>query len=367
VNIRYNPSLDGLRAVAVFIVMAAHGGWGFLRSGDIGVDIFFVLSGYLITSILSAEAEARGCISLRNFYMRRVLRLAPCLVMVVAFFVISTYLLQHQVPWSNALIALTYTANWAATINDDKLNAVAHCWSLATEEQYYLIWPFVIALLERTQRGALTKGLLLLNLALLFALYRFSMVGTFSAGRIYFGLDTHIDGLILGSALSYLLRSGINLRFAAYAVPPSLIGLALIPHFLSWRDPLMGKYGFALVAVMSALIITTLVTRREALITRLLRTRPLVFIGRISYGLYLWHLPIFVALAPFLPHASFRVSFLLKLAVTLTVACASYYLVELPFLRLKRRFDSRSNASPATFNLPAAPGSANEGSAALER
>lgn len=360
-SIAYNARLDGLRAIAVFIVMAAHAGSPYLRSGGVGVDIFFVLSGYLITSILTAESESSGAISFQNFYIRRLLRLAPCLVMVVIFFGISTYLMQHELPWKHALIALTYTANWSNALYGNQLGAVDHCWSLATEEQYYLIWPFVVSALEKTGRRASEKGLLLLMLALLFALYRFSMVGGFSPERIYYGLDTHIDGLVLGSSLSYLLKTGYLSKtdharaIARYALPPCVIALGLMPHFLTWHDALMGKFGLAATAIMAAVVITTLVAGGDLLITRPLRTAPLVFIGKISYGLYLWHLPIYAVVNALLPHARFRLIFPIKIAVTVAIACASYYLVERRFLKLKRLFSNSVRQIPGNDTVLAGP------------
>jgi peptidoglycan/LPS O-acetylase OafA/YrhL len=354
VSIRYNPGLDGLRAIAVFIVMAAHAGAPYVLSGGTGVDIFFVLSGYLITSILSAEAQSLGRISFRNFYARRFLRLAPCLAMVVGFYLITTLVLQHDLPLKNAAIALTYTANWVNALTGIDLGALDHCWSLATEEQYYLIWPIVISALERSGRTPLDKGLLLLGLAVLAAVYRFAMVGTFTAEHIYYGVDTHIDGLMLGSSLNYLLKSRLTTKFSENALLPSVIGLALMPHFLTWRSPLMGKYGLFATAVMAAVVVVTLVNSRDSALSRFLSVAPLVFLGRISYGLYLWHVPIFAVLTHFMPHAKFRIAFPVKISITIAVACASYYLVEVRFLALKRQFESSRQVSAVSSAAAAA-------------
>ena len=179
---RYLPALDGVRALAIAIVLAAHGGVAWFRSGGVGVDLFFVLSGFLITSILAAEVAATGRIGFRNFYARRLLRLAPCLLLTCAFVAVARQVTTGQVPWSALVIALTYTANWVRAFSDADLSWLIHCWTLAIEEQFYLLWPPLLLLLERRVRDARTKGFLLVSAALLVAVYRAGMVGLYSDG-----------------------------------------------------------------------------------------------------------------------------------------------------------------------------------------
>ena len=203
----YWSSLDGLRAFAVLIVLLSHAGVPLVHAGNIGVDVFFVLSGFLITGILSREYQTHARISLRNFYARRFLRLAPCLFLTCLVAATVTKTFYNFVPYDRLTIAMTYTANWAKALFDYNLGNLVHCWSLAIEEQYYLVWPLVVIALERSRLSSRGKCGTLLLIALLLALYRYAVVGTYSATRIYYGLDTHADGLVLGSALSYLVQS----------------------------------------------------------------------------------------------------------------------------------------------------------------
>ncbi|HEY4366343.1 MAG TPA: acyltransferase [Steroidobacteraceae bacterium] len=347
VNRTYYPALDGLRAVAVMIVLVAHAHIRVVSSGGVGVDIFFVLSGFLITTILSAEAERRGNIDLRNFYIRRVLRLAPCLLLTTVVFAVLAYLQTQRWPWTQLAIALTHTANWARALFDVKLGAIDHYWSLAIEEQYYLVWPVIVLGLERSMRDNGRKGLLLLAATLALALYRSAMVDTFSAERIYFGLDTHMDGLVLGSALSYLIKSlrgnrdsVLNGRILGLLVVPACIAVILVLCRLTWQSPWMARLGFFAAAVAAALIIYDLMMGSASWLRVPLSLAPSVYIGRISYGIYLLHLPIFQAVDHAFPGTRLLTLFPLKIALALAAASASYYGMERHFLKLKKLFAS---------------------------
>src|SRR5476649_167416 len=193
---QYFTALDGLRAVAVGLVMLAHAGLPYPRGGNVGVDIFFVLSGFLITGILAKEYQTFGSINRRNFYIRRFLRLSPCLIATLLLFTIFSLIINHSVRFDILGICLTYTGDYARALFQYDLQSMDHSWSLAIEEQYYLVWPLVILVLERFSKSNTNKFLFLLSVALGLALYRAAMVGTFSASRIYFALDTHMDGLV---------------------------------------------------------------------------------------------------------------------------------------------------------------------------
>jgi len=360
---RYWPALDGLRSVAVLIVLAAHAGVPYPRSGGVGVDLFFVLSGFLITGILSGEASATGRISLRDFYARRFLRLAPALVMVCAGVLFAAVIVGDPLPLGQVGVALTYTANWARALFDYDLGALDHCWSLAIEEQYYLVWPLVVWGLERSVKGDFRKGWILVGFALLTAVYRFAMVGTYSAERIYFGLDTHLDGLVLGSALSYFVRAargdrGRLERFAGVLsyglVPMAIAGLLAIMHLLTWEYPWMGRLGFFLVAGAGMVLVADLVWSPLSWLAPMLSVAPAVYLGRISYGLYLYHFPIYRGVERGLPDAPFPVALGVKLALTLLVAALSFHLFEVRFLRLKRRFERSEGQATAETSATAA-------------
>lgn len=140
----YYPALDGLRTIAVGIVLCAHGGVTWFRSGGVGVDIFFVLSGFLITTILRTECQRTSGINFRNFYARRFLRLAPALFLTCAVVAVAKPAMGEPFPGTDIALALSYTANWAQALYGHYMTWLNHCWSLAIEEQFYLIWPLVI-------------------------------------------------------------------------------------------------------------------------------------------------------------------------------------------------------------------------------
>jgi len=357
VRTSYYPSLDGLRAFAVMLVLCGHAGLPFIVSGGVGVDIFFVLSGFLITSILSEEIEQRGRLRLANFYIRRILRLFPALCVTIALFCIVTLVEERRFPTTVALVAITHTANWARAMFDVPMASLQHFWSLASEEQYYLVWPLIVVALERYIPGYANKALTLLILAAALAGYRYCMVDTFEVERIYFALDTHMDGLVLGSALSYFLRAPgtadmlmRNGRMLAWLlVPTAIVALIVLMHAMSWRDPAMGKYGFLLAAAAAAVIICDLVAGPRSLLRSLLSLAPVVYVGRISYGLYLLHLLVFHIADRLLPSTAHAIVVPVKFAASIAAASLSYYGYEQRFLKLKTKFRSDT---PADGSVP---------------
>ena len=347
----YYPALDGLRALAVGIVLCAHGGVPYFRSGGVGVDIFFVLSGFLITTILVGEHGRTGGINFRNFYLRRFLRLAPALVLTCAVTALGMRWLEGRFPGTEIALALSYTANWALALNPTyHLTWLNHCWSLAVEEQFYMIWPLVILGLAKAVRPPAGRVGVLLAGAAVIAVYRASLVGTYPDERINFGLDTRMDTLMVGAALACLVRGLPGGRLPETAsrwlgkrvAPLALAGLFAVIHAVTWYSPWMGWIGYVLVGGAAALVVLDLVAGGHSWLGRILATRPLVFVGRISYGVYLYHLPVYFAVEKLMPDASLPVRLGLKLALTFALAIPSFYLVEQKFLRLKARFEDKA-------------------------
>jgi peptidoglycan/LPS O-acetylase OafA/YrhL len=350
----YYPSLDGLRTIAVGIVLAAHGGVSYFRSGGVGVDIFFVLSGFLITNILASEWSANGSISFRNFYVRRFLRLAPCLFLTCAFYAASIYWLEGHVPLVPILGALSYTANWLRGLYDYDLSWLTHCWTLAIEEQFYFIWPWVIILLERTVREPLTKGYVLITGALFISIYRAGMVGIYTDERINYGLDTRMDTLMTGAALAYFARhlatqGGLPDAFSKFLsralTPLAMAVLFAIPQIVTWYSPWMGRYGYVIAATSAMIVIADLVTSRYSLFARPLSWAPMIFIGKISYGIYLLHLPIYFIVEKLMPDAAFVSRLSIKISVSIALAALSFFFFEKHFLKLKSRFERPARVS----------------------
>ena len=343
----YQPSLDGLRGVAVLAVLTYHS--GLIRGGFLGVDMFFTLSGFLITRLLLQERAATGAINLRSFYVRRALRLLPALVV---FLLLWTCFLLVTIPpeyWSivGSYVAavLFYVANWAG-IHGLPMGIFGHTWSLAIEEQFYLAWPLVVAVLVgRLRRPRLIACLLALVAVVSLAWRLHLALGGATERRIYWATDAHADGLLIGAALAFLLASRHRLMRAG----PVASGMALVALVgllgLLVAVPFNPSYAYgvsALVALATSALILE-VGRPGSRVARLLEARWLVWAGRISYALYLWHFPIFSQFGVLnLPgHLPSPRPGLLAWSVTFAAALASYFFVERPALVYKDRFSWR--------------------------
>jgi peptidoglycan/LPS O-acetylase OafA/YrhL len=325
------PALDGLRAVAILLVVSYHC-FGFPPGGTVGVDLFFVLSGFLITTILLEERGGTGTVRLRAFYGRRVRRLFPALAAFIAVFLIATATAGENRLLA-ALVGASYLANVVDAFGHTSLIVKAHLdplWSLAQEEQFYLVWPFVLLVFARSRR--LVTWIVLTAAAL--AVYRAVLeVGGQPGPRIYFGPDTHADGLLVGAGLAALrLRSGLKVGEWA-----GKIGLsAIIPAALfGWTFGGWAIWGQPLFEVTVALLIAAAVSGTE--LARGLASRPLVWLGKRSYSLYLWHAPIFAAVI--FVAGSGILERVAGIAIAVAVAALSYSYVEQPFRRRRRRVE----------------------------
>jgi peptidoglycan/LPS O-acetylase OafA/YrhL len=345
----YYPCLDGLRGMAVLLVLAAHAGFPGVKSGGVGVDVFFALSGFLITSILANELATSGSIQFTNFYARRFLRLMPCLWLTVSFFVLFASLIGTSTSTTlrESGFAVAYVMNWMRAFNLGGTSSLGHTWSLAIEEQFYLLWPVTLFCLCRATKSWTTRGVIIIALAAAIAIYRLWNVNSYSAARIYFGLDTHSDALMLGAALAcfncagsiklYGQSSFILGRFISPAAALILILIAIKYH---WVNIQMAYFGFVLSGACAFLILLDLIINPASVLRVPLSIAPIRYVGKISYGLYLLHFPIYEIAA--------RIGFvsgwfrLLAIggSITFLVATVSYYLVERPFLKLKEHFVS---------------------------
>ncbi|HEX2296663.1 MAG TPA: acyltransferase [Actinomycetota bacterium] len=345
----YHPALDGIRAVAVLLVLTFHTS-EFPTGGFLGVDVFFVLSGFLITTLLLQEWDERGGVSLRRFYMRRFLRLFPALAALVAVYLVASAVLGdldgRRV--ASGFYSLTYVANWVVAFDAPfHKDALVHLWSVAVEEQFYLLWPSVLVLVAaRRPRslGAVTTGLIAIV-----AVWRLSLeLGGTGFERIYFALDTRFDELLvgcLGAILFVRHRSlleavpAVAYRAATVATVAGLgVAVFVLPHP---NSHFLALGGYTLVAAGVLSVILTCVLGKWDLVRALLALPPLVFVGKISYSLYLWHVVVIFFLHDVIPFGSFEVATALWIAVSFAAACASYFWVERPFLKLKERYASR--------------------------
>jgi peptidoglycan/LPS O-acetylase OafA/YrhL len=360
----HQPALDGLRAVAVLAVIAYHLGYGWAQGGYLGVDAFFVLSGYLITSLLVVEFGGARRIDLRAFWARRARRLLPALLLVLTAVTIwaGAALRPDQLGrlQGDGLSTLFYGANWRFVASGQSyfdLFSVAsplrHAWSLAIEEQFYLVWPLVVLACLWAARGRtrVLGGLCIVGAAGSIALMAL-LYDPANPSRAYYGTDTRAHALLIGALLAVILRNRAD-RDARAGSPPvttrrarrsaasalQLAGLAgavacvaafaLVPDASGW----MYHGGFALFAVAVAALIAAAVAPRRSLLRRSLSVRPLRWIGMISYGLYLWHWPVQVALDPTRTGLDGPELDVLRIAATFALATLSFYLVERPIRR----------------------------------
>jgi peptidoglycan/LPS O-acetylase OafA/YrhL len=316
-----------------------------LGGGDQGVDVFFVLSGFLITSLLISEWEGpKGRISLPNFYARRALRLFPALGCVIVVAVSMALIFGgaagrstlYGLPW-----VIFYVGNWARAFNYGTLGSLGHTWSLAVEEQFYLIWPGLFVLLSRRRFRREHLALSLALMALACVVYRQAV---FDAGwpdsRVYYATDTRCAGLLAGCAVAFWLTPG-KARHAVrtLARKSTWVGAAVLTAllFFGYSSPWPAGLNYPLVLLASVVLLVGLVVEAPITLERLLSSKMAVWIGRRSYGLYLWHYVIYAAI----PWPATRAPIVIDAAMvgaSFVVAALSYDLVELPALRLKRRF-----------------------------
>lgn len=300
---RYVPELDGLRALAVLAVVAFHAGNGPFGGGYIGVDIFFVLSGYLITGILAGQYAARGRIAVWPFYLRRFFRLMPallllCLVYLVAApFVWPEYGLANHV--RDSLVSLAYLSDYGRAIWGVP-EFLRHTWSLAVEEHFYLVWPLVLPFVLRSRRPA-RMALLLYLVAALWRTLNFLSV---EWDLTYYRFDTRLAGILLGCWLALWLRERAASGSALPQIGPQLPALLLlvVSIALPWHHPLIYPMAAVGAEIATAALIVALVHPRKLEEVRLFRSAPAVFLGKLSYGIYLWHFPISLITRDTLPY-----------------------------------------------------------------
>jgi len=317
----YVPALDGLRAIAILLVLGVHD-FRFPPGGTVGVDLFFVLSGFLITTLLLEEWTETGGIRLRAFYVRRARRLLPALALLLIVYLVATTAAGHAhlLP----VVAGTFYFGNIVVAAGHSMAGLGRLWSLAEEEQFYLVWPFLLLVLARSRRIVVW----ILGLALALAVYRSGLLLNGASGqRVYFGPDTHADGLVFGAALA-AARIRWDLDFGEWA---GKFGLAaLIPAALfGWRMRSWGVWAQPAFEISVALLIGAAFS--QTALARGLASRPIVWIGKRSYGLYLWCGTVLNGLIYFFgPGYPTRIG---AFAVTFLVAALSYRLVEQRFRR----------------------------------
>ena len=356
--------LDGLRAIAVCLVLGYHFFPSALPGGFLGVDVFFAISGFLITSLLLREYAKHGRISLRGFWQRRARRLLPALALVL---LVSTTL--AALVGGDLLVGIgrqlagasLFVSNWVfiASGTDyfarDTPELFRNTWSLAIEEQFYIVLPLIVLVMLKVFRRQ-TNTLIFIGLGAVSAILMlgFSLAGA-NTTRVYFGSDSHTFGLLFGAALAFLLARASTEKIGRVGQLCSTVvtvaGLALIGWLtLTLREgsPESFRGGFQL-ATIAALAVIWAVTRPGAFAGRLLDFAPLRWIGERSYGLYLWHWPLLLIVSAAFPASPGWVRATIALAVTVLFSAASYRFIEQPVRTLGLRGSLAALVKPRSY------------------
>jgi peptidoglycan/LPS O-acetylase OafA/YrhL len=349
-RLAYLPALDGLRAVAVTAVVLYHLDVPWAIGGFLGVDLFFVISGFLITTLLLREHDDEGRIGLRSFWVRRFRRLAPPMVVMTAATILATRLWGLPEQWSSvrtdAVAALAYVANWRFVLAEQSYfdallgpSPLLHTWSLAVEEQWYLLWPVaMIGLVWLWRRGHRVLPLATITAAAVAsAVWMGVLYQPTDPSRVYYGTDTRAQQLLVGAALAWLvhLRPGLGVigarRATAWAGLGALALFVAIAATVGDEAAWLYHGGFLAVSVLAAGLVLVTSTERVAAPLRWLESRAVRWVGLRSYGIYLWHWPVIVFVGtpmgldlPRWPLAG------LQVVTTLVLAEASHRLVEIP-------------------------------------
>jgi peptidoglycan/LPS O-acetylase OafA/YrhL len=364
----YQPALDGLRAIAITLVVCFH--FFGLRGGYLGVDLFFVLSGFLITTLLLEERTRYNAISFSRFYLRRALRLFPALwVFLAASLLVYAALgsgLRGQL--KAVLLGFTYTTN-LGVVTGHWDGRFGHLWSLAVEEQFYLVWPLVLVLVLRTRRVSLRSfGVATAATATVLMLARLAAMPAHVPLRIDGASVTRFDSILLGCATALVLASSAGgvLRRAAWSLPVAAVALGICTWLVATASGNRTVYhGLTYIFSLAFAFVLVAVVRHDASprwtewLRRPLTVPPIVFLGRISYAVYLWHLEVMIwCEQKELPaRIGSAWTHVVEIAATLGVATASYYLVERWFLRRKwqlSRTPSHDADVAPTLTRPAA-------------
>lgn len=337
------PSLDGLRAVAIVIVLWGHAGFPTLIRESTGVTIFFFLSGYLITTLMRAEADKRGEVSLKNFYLRRVLRIFPSLFIVLAAAVVLSLLglMPNAMNAGGIASSATFLSNYFIIFEgrDGLPGGMNALWSLAVEEHYYMLFPLLYVAMRKWLPNRLNQALLLAAICFLILAWRCFLIWQGADyDRIYLATDTRADAILWGAILAIIANpvyGEIPKVRNKSILPAVLVASAAVFYLVSRAPDIIGmSLGYTVQSVVLAGVFVPLILAPESMIGRVLNWKPIAYLGVLSYSLYLVHRPLLILADEHLslPHA---VEAFVGLAAAILVAWLIRVLVERPIEGLR--------------------------------
>jgi peptidoglycan/LPS O-acetylase OafA/YrhL len=349
------PALTGIRAVCLATVVIFHTNFQTLPGSWAALGVFFVLSGFLITTMLATEHQRTGGISLGKFYSRRAVRLLPPLLITIALLALYAAVVSvadaSQRIWGDSAAALFYYADYRQAFQQNPFYGgfLTQCWSLAVEEQFYLIWAVLLVVALKFGRRKLAyviaiTGIVACTANRIYIVLSAPHWSIYVADRTYYAFDTRADALFLGCLLG-LIATGNHLENWK-PIPKQLLAIAALisTAVMIWILFEVGLYSRSLPLVWvpvseiaSAIIITYFVVHPKGLGTRVMGISILVLIGNMSYTIYLIHWPVFVALSPSTTHWSYLEVDVVRMAIVIPLALASWYLMERPLTRWRRR------------------------------
>lgn len=346
------PGLDGMRGIAALIVVVCHFDvilplptFAVVPGGTVPLDMFFVLSGFLITCLLLREQASHGRVGKWAFYERRILRLVPALFVVLIFQALFAHLegISFHEEWTSVSSVAFYYSNWKLAFNSNAFggniaNGLQQMWSLSFEEQFYLIWPWVTIFVLTIRMRLRTVVILLVAMMAIIDIHMATMFhGLANWYATFIRTDTRAGSILMGCLAAHIWVRGRepkrHLTLAAWLA--ALFLLVCLP-LANTTGPFLYRGGLVAIDACCAIIILAIVDGRWGG-KHLFELKPLVLLGLISYGVYLWHLPVFFAVRYYGPHWNDVVKVVVALGATLGLSIASWFLVERPFMRLKTR------------------------------
>lgn len=357
--VRQIPSLDGLRAVSVLLVMIAHMGLEGIVPGGFGVTIFFFLSGFLITTLMRMEYDGKGVVSLRNFWLRRALRILPPFYLVL--FVVTAAALLFDPPGTLSVGGVTsqvlhFTNYWIIwNGHAGQAPGTGIYWSLAVEEHFYLLFPWFYIGLRHLGLSGQRQALVLWSICALVLLWRLVLVGVFDVpeDRTYLATDTRVDSILFGCALAVWRNPVLDAgdypeRFWKFGIVPA--ALAILVGCLAYREPFFREtVRYSLQGIALTVVFIAAIRFPDWAPFRILNFRPVAFIGVLSYSLYLVHFPLIFAVARLLPDWPPVAQAMLAGGLALAASWTIYVLVERPCARLRKRLAAPLHQAPAAF------------------